>query len=81
MGRLAHGLKQPGNDDEIEVVDRYEGDAITDFGAPGAMPAADRRDVATRELDDLINMRYASWRAFDAAADADHAWEIEDRSG
>lgn len=51
----ALGVEVP--DGRIEVAERLTGNATTDFGAPGAIPAADRRPVA--DLDHLVHL----WRA------------------
>jgi len=70
MGSLATDLKLPRRVSELDVVDRYEGDATTDFGAPGAIANSDRRDISTAELDRLIELLEASWQAFDSVAGA-----------
>ena len=70
LGDLATDLKLPRAIDELDVVGRYEGDATTDFGAPGAIPDSDRRDTSADEVDRLVEMLEAAWRTFDAAADA-----------
>ncbi len=44
------GFAPPGAADELRVVDRVDGDATTDFGAPGAAPAADRAPVGEADL-------------------------------
>jgi len=68
MGKLGADLEPPANVDELDVVDRYGGDATTDFGAPGAIPDVDRRDVSADELARLVRLQQAAWRAFDKAA-------------
>ena len=52
------------------VAERLKGDASTDFGAPGAVPDADRRSVDEAELDRFRAVLEACWQAFDAAAAA-----------
>jgi hypothetical protein len=59
--------------DALEVVERLPGNATTDFGAPGAPPAADADPVTARELARLSSILRACWSAFDAAA----AWRRE----
>jgi len=69
MGKAGVDLEPPASIDKVDVVERYEGDATTDFGAPGAIPASDRRDISAAELDRLIELQLAAWRTFDKAAD------------
>ncbi len=68
MGKAGADLEPPASVDELDVVDRYPGDATTDFGAPGTIPDVDRRDISSDELDGLIELQMAAWRAFDKAA-------------
>jgi hypothetical protein len=49
------------------IGERLEGSSTTDFGAPGAIPAADSRPVDENELARLQMILRASWEAFDAA--------------
>jgi hypothetical protein len=65
--------------DSLEVVERLDGDATTDFGAPGIEAAADRRPIDARGLDRLERALRACWRALDAAAD--RAQGVELRKG
>ena len=55
---------------DFEVVERLEGNATTDFGAPGIPPAADERPLDGGELERQVRLLEASWSAFDAAARA-----------
>jgi hypothetical protein len=50
------------------VVERLRGDATTDFGAPGAVPSDDARQVKEEELKMLSAVLRACWRAIDEAA-------------
>ena len=64
-------FEEPGGPDDLEVVERLEGNATTDFGAPGIPPSADAdRACPASELDRLEIILRASWRAFDAAVEA-----------
>lgn len=72
MGKLAADLKLPASVDVLDVVDRHPGDATTDFGAPGAIPDEDRRQISAPELDRLVQMLEVSWQAFEVAAKAAH---------
>lgn len=55
-------------DDELVVVERLSGDASTDFGAPGAIAAADRDPVDAAALTRLEKILRTCWAAFDGAA-------------
>jgi hypothetical protein len=57
----------------LVVVERLEGSATTDFGAPGAVPAADASPIGERELDHFAALLNACWLAFAAAATAAEA--------
>ncbi|MBI4261021.1 MAG: hypothetical protein HY658_10685 [Actinobacteria bacterium] len=76
LGPAAEGLEPPGDPSELEVVERLEGDATTDFGAPGAVPAGDRRPIDDAELGRLAVLLEASWTAFDRAAAAATGHEL-----
>jgi hypothetical protein len=52
----------------IAVVERVEGNATTDFGAPGVVPELDRAAVSEERLDEMIELLRASWRTFEEAA-------------
>lgn len=63
----------------FNVVERLPGGAGTDFGAPEAIPAADRESLHIDDLVRLGSVLTACWEAFDAAAAA--AVGIELRKG
>ncbi len=50
---------------EFTVVDRVDGDASTDFGVPGAVPAADLEAVPAAEAGRLAALVGAAWEVFD----------------
>lgn len=52
------------------VMERVDGDATTDFGAPGAVLASDRRLLQSDEPERLAAFLEACWRAFDSALEA-----------
>ncbi len=52
------------------VIERLEGNAGTDFGAPGLAPARDARPVNEVELERLQTVLQACWRTFDRAVKA-----------
>jgi hypothetical protein len=66
----------PASLEDLEVVERLEGDATTDFGAPSIAPEADRRPVDTRELVRLQALLEMSWAALDRAAAAARGVEL-----
>ena len=53
----------------FDVKERLPGSATTDFGAPGAIPALDRRPLAAKEAQRLCDLLAASWRVFDRVVD------------
>jgi hypothetical protein len=52
------------------VVERLEGNATTDFGAPDASPSGDTQPVDSAELQRLQTLLRACWQAFDQAVQA-----------
>jgi hypothetical protein len=50
------------------VVERLQGGAGTDFGAPGEAPRADAVPLDDADLRRLLTMLRACWRTFDAVA-------------
>ena len=61
-------FRAPTDASELRVTERVEGNATTDFGAPGVIPAADRRPVDANELARLERVFDRCWAAFDRAA-------------
>ena len=70
LGATARELKVPADRAQLNVTERLEGNATTEFGAPGVIPDADRAPVSEEQLDDLIELLKASWRAFDRAVES-----------
>jgi hypothetical protein len=70
LRQAAAGLKLPDRPGALRVTDRVAGGAITDFGAPGAVPAADRRPFDTGEATRQEAILGSSWGAFDRAVRA-----------
>jgi len=64
------GFRPPGGVDDLRVVERLEGDATTDFGAPGHAPSVDATQLDVRGLRRLQAILDACWAAFDRAIDA-----------
>ncbi|HYT30348.1 MAG TPA: hypothetical protein VEN82_06190 [Actinomycetota bacterium] len=68
LGPAAGPFAPPKDPSALDVVERLEGNATTDFGAPGAVPASDERALRSSELERLTGLLQACWAAFDAAA-------------
>ena len=60
------GFQAPTENSAFVVVERLQGNATTDFGAPSIAPAGDARSVADDELARFQTLLGACWRAFDA---------------
>ena len=60
------GFKIPDNVSAFTVIERLEGNATTDFGAPGIAPASDTEPVNSAELQRFQKILKACWRTFDA---------------
>jgi hypothetical protein len=54
----------------LEVIERSDGDASTEFGVPGHVAAADRRPADAAEATRRADLVAAAWRTFDAIAAA-----------
>jgi hypothetical protein len=61
------GLRLPAAP-RFEVVEHVQGDASTDFGAPGAIADIDRRDLTAADARRLAALVEASWQALDRVA-------------
>ena len=61
------GFKPPIEPSAFSIVERLEGNATTDFGAPAKAPTADKQPVNEKELQYFESILKACWRAFDAA--------------
>jgi hypothetical protein len=59
---------------EFTIVERVAGDATTDFGAPGAVPEADRAPVGAAEARRSATLVRAAWDVFDRVAAASPPW-------
>lgn len=55
---------------EFVVVERLEGTATTDFGAPDVAPSNDTKPVDEAELERLQTLLQACWQAFDETVQA-----------
>lgn len=54
----------------LEVVERVQGNATTDFGAPGVAARADDRPLRLSDTRRLIRLLRSTWAAFDGTAAA-----------
>jgi hypothetical protein len=68
ISRSRLGFERPSSVDDLQVIERLEGNATTEFGAPGVAPKADSRRLPAAELKRLTTILEASWRAFDRTA-------------
>jgi len=70
IGPAARGRHTPTDVSALEVVERVEGNATTDFGAPAIETASDARPLDEDELERQATLLRACWAALDAAAEA-----------
>jgi len=68
VGAVEPDFEPPAVVDGLRVTARLNGDATTDFGAPGAIPAADAEPVGPAEFERLVALLDACWSAFEKAA-------------
>src|SRR5438105_14988169 len=68
VGRTAGGLKVPRSGPSFDVVERVKGNATTEFGAPGVVPAIDEGEIPAERVRRLLSLLKAAWRTFDATA-------------
>ena len=52
----------------LQVVERIQGSPTTDFGAPEAVPSADRQPIEARDLDHFLLIVDCCWQALQKAA-------------
>jgi hypothetical protein len=69
LGLPDGGPDLPQSAAQLTIVERLTGNATTDFGAPGLIPALDARPTAGAELDRLVDLLRRCWAAFDRAAE------------
>jgi hypothetical protein len=70
------GFRAPAVTSALAMVERLEGDATTDFGAPSIAPHADARPLDRRELARLKKLLGACWVAFDGSVHAAEGAEL-----
>ncbi len=61
------GFEAPTRVGDLRVVERLQGNATTDFGAPGVIPSADRASAGKADYARFEKVLRAGWRALDAA--------------
>jgi hypothetical protein len=64
------GFRSPASAGSLDVVDRVDGDATTDFGAPGTIPGCDLEPVSPEVVRRLQKLLRACWATFDGVAEA-----------
>jgi len=61
-------FQPPADTSVLVVIERLQGNATTDFGAPAIILAADRESIDQTEFERLRRLLLAGWQAFDSAA-------------
>ena len=71
LGRTAAAatFRPPADPRAFRVAERVQGNATTDFGAPGVAPAFDDRPLPPAEAKRLAAILRACWKAFDRTAE------------
>jgi hypothetical protein len=64
------GFQAPPDTSRFTVVERLDGNATTDFGAPDVAPSDDARPIDEADRQRFETLLAACWDAFDAAAEA-----------
>jgi len=77
LRRIPLGFASPRDVSVFRVAEQLEGDATTDFGAPGKTPKFDARPVHRRELTRMQTLLVACWKGFDAAVKAASGKELQ----
>ena len=71
--RLLHGsdlaFNAPKSSEALRIIERVEGNATTDFGAPDKIIASDSESFGPGELERAQTLLNAYWRAFDAVVE------------
>lgn len=76
LGEARLGFQAPADTSALAVIERVEGNATTDFGAPGMAPSSDARPVDDEELRRFQALLEACWQAFDTATQAAAGQEL-----
>ena len=70
------GFQAPSDQSVFAVVERLEGNATTDFGAPDASPSGDAQPIDAAGLQRMQTLLRACWEAFDQAVQATTGKEL-----
>lgn len=70
-------FKPPDEPSAFSIVERLEGNATTDFGAPAIAPAFDKQPVDERDLQRFESILKACWKTFDAAIKSAQGKELQ----
>ena len=73
IGRAGGGFAASAHVRGLHVVERMPGDATTDFGAPHIPASTDSRPLESAELDRLLEVLGACWKAFDDTVESSSA--------
>jgi hypothetical protein len=65
--KAAHIEFASGPKRSFKVVERVQGNATTDFGAPGLPASSDTKSLTPAEAERICELLAASWKVFDAA--------------
>jgi len=68
LGLAGIEFQVPADASAFVMVERLEGNATTDFGAPDVAPSSDTRPIDAAELQRFQTLLAAYWQAFDMAA-------------
>jgi hypothetical protein len=69
LRRSRLGFETPASRSAFDVVERLQGNATTDFGAPDVPPSLDAEPITDADLRRFGAIMRASWRALDIAAE------------
>jgi hypothetical protein len=67
LGTTRIAFQAPSDTSAFTIIDRLPGDATTDFGAPGQVPAWDLQPLDDSDLTRQQELLSACWQAFDAS--------------
>ena len=76
IGRAGRAFSPPSSVSTLDVVERLEGNATTDFGAPAIAPTIDDRPLDDAGAKRLVALLRACWAKFDRTAEAASGAEL-----
>lgn len=68
IGTATRGMPRPRSVDDLDVIERVQGDASTDFGVLAKGTSSDADALESSEVRRLVRVLRAAWAAFDRAA-------------